>query len=80
MIKGARLAAATLATAISLGSLSAPALAAKSKHASTSKHWTAAQCKTWEQSFVKRNPHASKTRKAAANKVLKGQACTVRVK
>lgn len=74
MIRTKRLAAVALATAVSLGSIGAPAMAA------TSKHWTSSQCKTWEKSFVKRNPHASKTRKAEANKVLKGQGCTIRVK
>lgn len=69
-----RIAAGAIATAISVGSIGAPAMAA------TSTHWTSAKCKTWEQAFVKRNPHASKTRKASANKVLKGQGCKVRVK
>lgn len=74
MVKSARLTAAALAATLSVGSIAAPAMAASSKH------WTASQCKTWEQSFVKRNPHASKTRKTEANKVLKRQGCTVRVK
>jgi len=74
MVPTKRLAAAALATAISLGSIGAPAMAA------TSKHWSSSQCKMWEKSFVKRNPHASKMRKAEANKILKHAACTVRVK
>lgn len=74
MISTARLAAAMLATTITIGSFGAPAMAA------TSKHWTSTQCKTWEKSFVKRNPHASKARKAEANKVLQRQGCSVRVK
>jgi hypothetical protein len=74
MIPTKRLSAAVLASAISLASIGGPAMAA------TSTHWTTSQCKTWEKSFVKRNSHASKTRKAQANKVLKGHACTVRVK
>jgi len=74
MVPAKRLMAVALATAVSVGSFGAPAIAA------TSKHWTTTQCKTWEAAFVKRNPHASKARKAEANKVLKGQGCSARVK
>ncbi len=69
-----RLTTAVLATTIGLASIGAPAMAASSSH------WSSTQCKTWEKSFVKRNPHASKTRKSEANKVLKAHGCTVRVK
>jgi hypothetical protein len=39
-----------------------------------------AQCQTWQHSFVKRNSHASKKRKAEGNKVLKAHSCTQRIK
>jgi hypothetical protein len=74
MIPTKRIAAVATATAISLGSFAVPAMA------STSTHWTKAQCQSWEKSFVKRNPKASSKRKAAGNKVLKGQGCTITVK
>lgn len=69
-----RIAAVAITAAISIGSVSMPAMAA------TSKHWTSAQCQTWAKSFNKRNPHPSTTRLAEGNKVLKGQGCSVRVK
>ncbi len=74
MISRKSLTAAALATAISVGSIAAPTMAA------TSTHWTSTQCKTWEKSFVKRNPNATSKRKGEANKVLKSHACSVRVK
>ncbi len=74
MIPTKRIAAIATATAISLGSFGVPAMA------STSTHWTKAQCKSWEKSFVKRNPKASSKRKAEGNKVLKGKGCTITVK
>ena len=46
----------------------------------SSTHWSSAQCKSWEKGFVKRNPHASKTRKAEGNHVLKAHGCTLRIK
>jgi hypothetical protein len=70
-----RVATVAVAAAISIATASAPAAMA-----TTSKHWTTAQCQSWEKSFLKRNPHASKTRKAEGNKVLKGQGCTQRIK
>lgn len=74
MIRAKRVATVAVVAAISIGGVSAPAMAA------TSKHWTPKQCQTWEKSFLKRNPHASKTRTAQGNKVLKGQGCTLRIK
>jgi hypothetical protein len=70
----ARLAAVTLTMAVSLGSIGAPAMAASPTR------WSSTQCSAWERAFLKRNPHASKSRKAEANKVLKHQACAIRVK
>jgi hypothetical protein len=74
MVPTQRIAAIATATAISLGSIGVTAMA------STSKHWTKAQCQSWEKSFVKRNPKASSKRKAEGNKVLKGKGCTVTIK
>jgi hypothetical protein len=74
MITVKRIATVAIATAISIGSIGAPAMATPSKH------WTTTQCQSWEKSFLKRNPHASKARKAAGNKVLKGQGCAQRIK
>jgi len=74
VIPAKRVATIAVATAISIATVSAPAMA------TTSKHWTTAQCQSWEKSFLKRNTHASKTRKAEGNKVLKGQGCTQKIK
>lgn len=74
MIPIKRLTTAVLATTIALASVGAPAMAASSSH------WSSTQCKTWQKSFAKRNPHASKSRKAEGNKVLKAHGCTVRIK
>ncbi len=70
----ARIAALAATTLLGAMSLSAPALAASSPH------WAKSQCQTWEKGFVKRNPHASKSHKASANKVLSAHACSIRVK
>lgn len=69
-----RIAVMAITAAVGIGSVGMPAMAA------TSKHWTSAQCQTWAKSFNKRNPHASKTRTAEGNKVLKVRGCSVRVK
>jgi len=74
MIPIKRVAVVAATAVISIASVGAPAMAAPSKH------WTSAQCQSWEKAFLKRNPHASKARKAAGNKVLKGQGCTQRIK
>ncbi len=74
MIPVKRVALIAVTAAISVASVGAPAMAA------TSKHWSSAQCQSWEKSFLKRNQHASKARKAEGNKVLKGQGCTLRIK
>jgi len=73
MTSARRFASVAVTTAIALGSVSVPAMA-------TTTHWSKSQCQSYEKGFLKRNPHASKTRKTTANKVLKGQGCSVRVK
>jgi len=74
MIPTRRVATVAVAAAIGVGGLSVPAMAA------TSTHWPKAQCQSWQKSFAKRNPHASKARKAEGNKVLKAHSCTQRIK
>jgi hypothetical protein len=74
MLSSKRVAAMAVTAAIGVGSISVPAMAA------TSTHWSSSQCLSWEKSFLKRNPHASKSRKAEGNKVLKVHACTVHIK
>lgn len=71
----ARVAAGCVAATLATGSLAAPALAAGS-----STHWSHAKCQSWRSAFVKRNPHASKTRKAEGNRVLSGKGCSQRIK
>lgn len=74
MIPTKRIAVIATATAVSLGSFGVPAMA------STSKHWTKAQCQSWAKSFEKRNPKASSKRRTEGNKVLKGKGCTITIK
>jgi hypothetical protein len=69
-----RIAAAAVATAISLASVAAPAMA------STSKHWTKTQCSSYTKTFKKNHSHASAKQKSAANKALKLAGCTTTVK
>ncbi len=75
MIRTKAIAALVVAAAIGTGASVAPAVAT-----TTTTHWSSAQCQTWQHSFLKRNPRASKTRKAQANKVLKNHGCTLRIK
>ncbi len=67
--------AAVMASAavITAGATVAPAGAA-------TPHWSKTQCQTWARGFQKRNPHATKTRKAQGNKVLRGHGCAQRIK
>jgi hypothetical protein len=60
-------------TAVALGAAATPALAAGSPH------WSAAKCRSWQRSYVKHNRHASKSSRAAANRLLKSRGCTQRV-
>jgi hypothetical protein len=69
-----RVSAAAVTAVIAIGSAGAPAMAA------TSTHWSKTQCQSWQKSFLKRNPHASKARKAEGNKVLAKKNCTQRIK
>jgi hypothetical protein len=61
-----------VAAALSIGSLSVPALGASS-------HWSKSHCKSYVKGFNSRNPHPSKARRAEGNKVLKKHGCTQRV-
>jgi hypothetical protein len=74
MISTKRIAAVATATAISLGSYGVPAMA------TSSTHWTKAECKSWAKSFEKRNPKANSKRRSEGNKVLRGKGCTNTVK
>jgi hypothetical protein len=67
-----RLAAATVAAAIGIGSVGVPALGATS-------HWSKRQCQSYVKGFKSLNPHPNKARRAAGNKVLKKYGCTQRV-
>ena len=70
MLAAKRFAAVTLTTILGMGSIAAPTLAA------TSPHWSKSQC----QSYAKKYTHASKSKKATYNKVLKSHHCTVTIK
>jgi hypothetical protein len=72
MIPTRRLAIVAVAAAVSIGSLSAPALGASS-------HWSKSQCKSYVKGFNTKNPHPSKARRAEGNKVLKKHGCTQHV-
>jgi len=74
MITKQRIAATAVATAISLASIGAPAMA------STSKHWTKTQCSSYAKTFKKNHSHATAKQKSAANKALKTAGCTTTVK
>jgi hypothetical protein len=74
MLSMQSIATAAIATAISLGSVSAPAMA------STSKHWSKSQCASYVKSFAKKHPHATASQKSAANKALKAAGCTTTVR
>ena len=69
-----RIAAVAAATAISLASVGAPAMA------STSKHWSKSQCSSYAKSFKKSHSHATAKQKSTANKALKAAGCTTTVK
>ncbi len=69
-----RIAAAAVATAISVASVGAPAMA------STSKHWSKTQCASYAKTFKKKHSHATASQKSAANKALKAAGCTTTVK
>ena len=69
-----RVTAAAVTAIIGIGSVGAPAMAA------TSTHWSKTQCQSWQKSFLKRNSHASKARKAEGNKVLAKMHCAQRIK
>jgi len=73
MISARRVSTVVVAGAIAFGSISVPAMA------TTSSHWSKAQCQSWKNGFNKRNPHPSKARKTRGNKVLTGKGCTQRV-
>jgi hypothetical protein len=70
-----RIASGLATAAIAVATVGTPALAA-----SSTTHWSKSACQSYQKSFVKKNPHASKAKKAEGNKVLKGHACTVRIK
>jgi hypothetical protein len=72
MIPSTRVVTVVVTAAIGLGSVSVPAMAAT--------HWSNTKCQSWEKSFLKRNPHATKGRKASGNKVLAIHGCTQRIK
>jgi len=69
-----RIAILAITAVVGVGSAAAPALAASGGH------WSKAQCQSYTKTFAKKNRHASKGQKSAANKTLKGHACTVVVK
>jgi hypothetical protein len=69
-----RIAALAITAVVGVGSAAAPALA------SGSGHWSKTQCSSYTKTFAKKNSHASKGQKSAANKILKGHACTVVIK
>lgn len=73
MISTGRVSTVVVTAAIAFASISVPAMA------TTSSHWSKAQCQSWKNGFNKRNSHPSKTRKAQGNKVLTGKGCTQRV-
>jgi hypothetical protein len=66
--------AVAVAAAIGIGGL-VPTMAAAAPA-----HWSKTQCQSWQKSFLKRNPHATKARKAQGNKVLKQHGCSQRIK
>jgi len=68
-----RIATIAAATTIGFAAMSMPAMA-------TSRHWTKAQCKTYQKGFESMNPHANKTKRADANKILKLYRCKNTVK
>jgi len=72
MISTKRIATAAVVTAISAGSIVAPAMA-------SSKHLTKSQCKSAATTWVKKHLHATKTQKAAGTRLLKAQGCTIAV-
>jgi NAD/NADP transhydrogenase alpha subunit len=73
MIITKRIATAAAVTAISLGSVVAPAMA-------SSKHLTKSQCSSAKKAWVKKHPHATRKQKSAYNKTLKAESCKVTVK
>jgi hypothetical protein len=73
MKSGTTIAALFVATAVAAVSTSVPAFG-------SSTHWSRAQCQTWKNGFVKRNPHATSATKAKGNNVLKARGCIVRIK
>lgn len=73
MISTGRVSTVVVAATIAFGSIGVPAMA------TTSSHWSKAQCQSWKNGFTKRNPHATKARKEQGNRVLKGKGCTQRV-
>jgi hypothetical protein len=73
MIAAQRIATIATATAIGFAAMTMPAMA-------TSKHWTKAQCTSYQKSFDKKYPHGTKTQKASGNKTLKSYGCTITVK
>ncbi len=75
MLSKNRLALACTAAAVAV----AVAGVAPSALAAGSSHWSAGKCHSWQQAFLKRNPHASKARKAEGNRVLKAKGCKQRV-
>jgi hypothetical protein len=72
MIRTRRVAAVAVAAAIGLGSVSVSAMGAA--------EWSKTRCLSYEKAFLKRNPHATKARKAKGNKVLQIHGCTLRIK
>lgn len=70
MLPAKRFAAVTLTTILGVGGIAAPTLAA------TPSHWSKAQCHTYANKYT----HASKSKKATYNKVLKSHHCTVTIK
>jgi hypothetical protein len=69
-----RIAALAITAVVGVGGAAAPALAAGSGH------WSKTQCQSYTKTFARKNSHAGKGQKSAANKILKGHACTVVIK
>jgi hypothetical protein len=72
MIPTKRFATAAAITAISIGSVVAPAMASTT-------HMSKSQCKSAAAAWVKKHPHATKQQKAAGTKTLKAHGCTIAV-
>ncbi len=74
MIRKNRVPAVLAALVIAVCGLSAPAMA------SSSKHWTKAQCESWVKSFDKKHKKPTKSQASEANKTLKKYGCKETIK